>query len=470
MHDQQKKERRVLSPEAKAAAAAEHERVGVLYRSVLAASNTRHYTADVLADTKGLLLAVPEAYAAYNCRRLALEAVHAAASSGASPVESAAAQVPTRQEWLVQELKLNNKVLQLNHKNYSAFLHRHWIFDQLETLATNELQQVASAAAGADAAAASTATPVGATTASRTFALLSSLLQRERAECEQLLQRDERNFHAWNYRRWVQVQERRAAELAASYAGSAPAPAAPPDATASSPMVLFTPEEAAELAFTTQKIKSNFSNYSAWHQRSLALQSAVTRWQRQLESAAAADGDAGYTTYRAWQTALLTQLKEDVGFLEQAVYCDPNDQSAWFYAPFVFQLLRGHCCGASGHDGDEDGAAAAALEDAFMNAVIDLVAEVDRVGTEEECYMPYYFLLDHLVTLQSTADSGRAAAALERHLTALCERVPAVGSGGDAKDARRRAFDFLHARLWKADALRRCLYDDLLRRAMQGCA
>lgn len=54
-----------------------------------------------------------------------------------------------------------------------------------------------------------------------------------------LLSLDDRNFHGWNYRRFV--------------AGLAATP----------------PEE--ELAFTTAKVNVNFSNYSAWHARTSLL-------------------------------------------------------------------------------------------------------------------------------------------------------------------------------------------------------
>jgi len=61
---------------------------------------------------------------------------------------------------------------------------------------------------------------------------------RELAVVEKLLDADPRNFHAWGYRRYVLA--------------SMPIPRT----------------EASELEYTTRKIESNFSNFSAWHQRS----------------------------------------------------------------------------------------------------------------------------------------------------------------------------------------------------------
>ncbi|KAG5469375.1 hypothetical protein LSCM1_02592 [Leishmania martiniquensis] len=460
MHDQ-KKEKQVLLPEEQETAAREHERVGALYKSVLGSTKAQQYNADTLENTEALLLAVPEAYTAYNCRRLAFKAVVATLScSDVSVTDTEAATSASRrqEEWLVQELKLNSKVLMLNYKNYSAFSHRHWIFDQLVGLATVEMQQVAECATG---------TAVG-TTVPRMYEVLRSLLRKEREQCEQLLQLDERNFHAWNYRRWVLAQELRATGLAAAYCSAASSLASAKDATqpsasATPGLVFFSAEEAGELEYTTRKIKNNFSNYSAWHQRSLAIQSAVARWQRYQQAQAGSADTAGDARehLQAWRAALLMQLREDVDFLKQAMYCDPNDQSAWFYAPFVFQLLRSqYRC----HEED-----AVALENAFIHAVIELVAEVDRMGTEGECYLPYYFLLDQLITLPATS--------LERHITALSEKVPsllasangeAAGDGNGTKPWQR-CFEYLHARLSRADTFRRCLYDDLFQRALQDC-
>ncbi|KAF1795045.1 hypothetical protein JG687_00009759 [Phytophthora cactorum] len=89
--------------------------------------------------------------------------------------------------------------------------------------------------------------------------------------CDKLLNLDERNFHCWNYRRHV-----------CKLAGVS---------------------EAEQLAFTTQKIEQNFSNYSALHQRSITLPEPLT-----------AD-----------------VLFDEIELVQQAVFTEPDDQSAWFY-------------------------------------------------------------------------------------------------------------------------------------------
>ncbi|KAJ3997531.1 rab-protein geranylgeranyltransferase [Lentinula boryana] len=85
---------------------------------------------------------------------------------------------------------------------------------------------------------------------------------------EKLLDADPRNFHAWSYRRLVLE--------------SMPVPKL----------------ETSDLAYTTRKIESNFSNFSAWHQRSKVLSSL---WSQEFD------------------------------LVHNAMYTDPKDQSVWIY-------------------------------------------------------------------------------------------------------------------------------------------
>ncbi|KAK7693313.1 hypothetical protein QCA50_002880 [Cerrena zonata] len=96
---------------------------------------------------------------------------------------------------------------------------------------------------------------------------------------EKMLEADARNFHAWNYRRYIL-------------------------ATMTSP-----PPPKSELAYTTRKIESNFSNFSAWHQRSKVL---LTLWESgELDRA--------------------KSIEEDFELVRNAMYTDPDDQSVWIY-------------------------------------------------------------------------------------------------------------------------------------------
>jgi geranylgeranyl transferase type-2 subunit alpha len=104
-------------------------------------------------------------------------------------------------------------------------------------------------------------------------------VEKELRLCDALLNQDERNFHCWNYRRLVARHAQR------------------------------TPEE--ELSFTMQKIEQNFSNYSAFQQRSLLLQQPLT----------------------------LDCILNEVEMVKQAVFTEPDDQSNWFYYRWLIQSM-----------------------------------------------------------------------------------------------------------------------------------
>ncbi|XP_062916177.1 geranylgeranyl transferase type-2 subunit alpha isoform X2 [Mobula hypostoma] len=103
---------------------------------------------------------------------------------------------------------------------------------------------------------------------------------RELELCAQCLQQDERNFHCWDYRRFVALRG-----------------AVPPDQ---------------ELDFTHKLIGSNFSNYSSWHYRSTLLPLVHPHPQARGQVA---------------EDALLREYE----LVQNAFFTDPNDQSAWFY-------------------------------------------------------------------------------------------------------------------------------------------
>lgn len=93
--------------------------------------------------------------------------------------------------------------------------------------------------------------------------------------CSKLLSFDERNFHCWNYRR--QMSE-------------------------------WAQEENPE-AFALSKLEANFSNYSAFHDRSARLPERL---------------DA-------------TRAKQELDFVANALFIEPDDQSGWWYAECVLE-------------------------------------------------------------------------------------------------------------------------------------
>jgi geranylgeranyl transferase type-2 subunit alpha len=98
----------------------------------------------------------------------------------------------------------------------------------------------------------------------------------ELALCNLFLNADERNFHCWKHRYFV-IET---GELS----------------------------KTDELEFTYEKICANFSNYSAWHYRSKLIESLYNPEQISQEI-----------------------FSKELGLIENAIFTDPNDQSAWIY-------------------------------------------------------------------------------------------------------------------------------------------
>ncbi|XP_036210462.1 geranylgeranyl transferase type-2 subunit alpha isoform X1 [Myotis myotis] len=184
----------------------------------------------VLELTSQILGANPDFATLWNCRREVFQRLEAQKS----PEELAA---------LVKaELGFLESCLRVNPKSYGTWHHRCWLLSRLP----------------------------------------EPNWARELELCARFLEVDERNFHCWDYRRFVAAQA-----------------AVPP---------------AEELAFTDSLIVRNFSNYSSWHYRSCLL----PQLHPQPDS-----GPQG----RLPEDVLLKELE----LVQNAFFTDPNDQSAWFY-------------------------------------------------------------------------------------------------------------------------------------------
>ncbi|KZV64464.1 cytochrome P450 [Peniophora sp. CONT] len=102
---------------------------------------------------------------------------------------------------------------------------------------------------------------------------------RELLIVEKMLEADARNFHAWDYRRYV---------------------------LAGMPVKR---SDASELAYTTRKIEASFSNFSAWHQRTKVLPAL-------------------------WASGKLDRaksLRDELTLVQNAMWTTPEDQSVWLY-------------------------------------------------------------------------------------------------------------------------------------------
>jgi geranylgeranyl transferase type-2 subunit alpha len=173
----------------------------------------------------------------------------------------------------------------------------------------------------------------------------TSDLKQELGLCSKLLQMDNRNFHGWNHRRFV-------ANLAIQ-----------------NKLI----DVKSEFDYTTEKIKENFSNYSAWHYRSKLIrrmvqekeQSMISSNSQQLTSQQAnaesaeklvatlnitdtnslassnhlkqesVDSCAQSGCLRPWYDNI---IDSELDFVKKAFVVEPEDQSIWLY----HRWLLGH--------------------------------------------------------------------------------------------------------------------------------
>ncbi|KAJ3119153.1 hypothetical protein HK098_005746, partial [Nowakowskiella sp. JEL0407] len=140
-------------------------------------------------------------------------------------------------EKCLQEFQFSELTLRRNPKSYWVFNHRRWVLDVI-------------AEPGA--------------------------WERELKLVEKMLDLDPRNFHGWDYRRYIMQKSS-----------------------------LQSPQQ--EFNYTSTKISQNFSNYSAWHYRSKVLHGAFGGSER--------DG----------------VVQQDFELVRNAYYTEPSDQSAWLY-------------------------------------------------------------------------------------------------------------------------------------------
>jgi len=135
------------------------------------------------------------------------------------------------------ELKLMEELIPRNSKSYWIWFHRKWVTAKMTTCDWS----------------------------------------RELGLCGKLLLRDDRNFHCWNYRRYVVKQSQCSLSD--------------------------------EFDFTTKRIEENFSNYSAWHQRSVLILKIYLPDSKEYSSV----------------------LDKEFELIRSAFYTEPADQSAWIY-------------------------------------------------------------------------------------------------------------------------------------------
>jgi geranylgeranyl transferase type-2 subunit alpha len=215
----------------------------------------------VLGHITKLLNENPEYYTIWNHRRRVLNSLLSAEAPVQSPDD------------LVQgDLQLTFALLRKFPKCYWLWNHRDWLLRKAEAI-------------------------MGTEAARRLWSGELQLIGK-------MLHADSRNFHAWGYRRFVISQIDRLAGSTAE--GEA------------------TSLAESEFTYTTKMIKSNLSNFSAWHNRSQLI--PLILQERRADAQAR----------RAFLGAELSLLCE-------AINTDPFDQSIWFYHQYLLSILSPSC-------------------------------------------------------------------------------------------------------------------------------
>ncbi|KAJ0263360.1 Geranylgeranyl transferase type-2 subunit alpha 1 [Hirschfeldia incana] len=144
--------RKAYKPEEEAASAAKAVKLRSLQSQFMSNHHHKIYTKEAIDLSTKLLEINPEAYTAWNYRKLAVEDTLSRTESNPDLVKSI----------LDEELKVVESALRQNFKSYGAWHHRKWVLSKSHSSVGNELRLL-----------------------------------------DKFQTLDSRNFHAWNYRRFV---------------------------------------------------------------------------------------------------------------------------------------------------------------------------------------------------------------------------------------------------------------------------
>ena len=234
----------------------------------------RQYTIEVLGLVTKLLNENPEYYTIWNHRRRVLGELVSTSLSEEDPLAP-----PSRRKELINgELQLTFALLRKFPKCYWIWNHRNWTLRKGESLSDTEAAR--------------------------------KLWSGELQLIGKMLHADSRNFHAWSYRRFVVTQLER---MSTPAAGRTPAPLSSSESLAES-----------EFEYTTKMIKTNLSNFSAWHNRSKLIPRLLN--ERGADS-----------------SARRKMLDDELALICTAINTDPFDQSIWYYHQFLMSTLSPEC-------------------------------------------------------------------------------------------------------------------------------
>ena len=185
--------------------------------------------------------------------------------------------------------------------------------------------------------------------------------------CKEFLTYDQRNFHCWNYRRHL-----------VNMAGVS---------------------HSAEFEYSTAKISENFSNYSAFHHRSVFIKSLISDVNTQ---------EVNHSIF-----------EEEFSIIENAIFTEPDDQSAWWYYHFLLKFAVDKL------DLEPDW-----LIDELHRQLETLNSLLDVEPASKWCMVAKVFLITELLGVMGVGMSGSDAASTvseerSRMIEALCVLDPA---------------------------------------------
>ncbi|OAQ22081.1 protein prenylyltransferase [Linnemannia elongata AG-77] len=240
---------------------AREEKEAVLVREYLALKDTLKEIVesnkrdnDALKVTTALLRKSPDYYTIWNVRRTILKEGF---------LDNADDE--TANKIYTGELEFVQENLKLNPKSYWMWNHRRWCLESMS----------------------------------------QPRWDKELAMVGKFLEMDARNFHGWDYRRYIIRQL---------------------DLKDKEEKGKVLDRAQSEFDFTTSKIHKNFSNYSAWHNRSTLLGKLAEDMSTEEREAI---------------------VDNEFDLVKNAIYTDPEDQSAWLYE--LWLIGRGMTFSANTH-------------------------------------------------------------------------------------------------------------------------
>lgn len=273
----------------------------------------------------------PEYYTIWNHRRRVLEYLlrpHDASVSDGQTLEQDV------QKILSTELQFLVPLLMKFPKCYWIWNHRYWALKQVSAKASATAAQQA--------------------------------WNEELGLVSKMLSRDSRNFHGWDYRRFVVGGQR---DLLQENTGELRQDEIKSVHTADEPTRRATVTNQSitesEYAYTTKMIKTNLSNFSAWHNRSRLI-------PRLLDERGAGDAERKKL------------FDEELALIDSAVFTDPYDQSLWYYHHFLMNEVCRSDDSSFAHFSNKDRRKHLETE---IEAIRDLLEDTD------DCKWVYYSLL-----------------------------------------------------------------------------